>query len=474
MLFEKKEYKNNFLATYYMAAILKATGKDEKAKELFAKNDAELSKYTYNTYGNQSGNFESNVRDLMLYFIVKTKYSKTSTDDLDSIQKEFSKLYSTQDKAVALKAISTYLGSPKKSKMNVNVKVNAKSLTYTKPKVLTVDSVTSSSITLNPNNSNMSYSVELVKNISKELKNELSTTQELSIKREFIDANGAKVDLQNLRQGDKFFSEVTIVNFGKIEDVVVSQRVPACINIINNNIANHEPKFKDENIDLQHKEIRDDRILHFIDLADKKEYSKTLKREISVENISVIYSPLLATSIGECKLPAIITEAMYDTRITDYAKEAHSIVVKDLKASNRSNPSVTTQNIKKDTLAIRAEKLVKKIYTREMNSNNPLEFANYFEYPLAIYFRTKDFTKDELLADKRKYFKEWSKRVYTNITTTIESIDEKKKEVKIKMSFDYSIYNEKKVLTAVSNHLLTVIEKEGKLLVGSVELWKKK
>ena len=111
----------------------------------------------------------------------------------------------------------------------------------------------------------------------------------------------------------------------------MSQRVPACVSIINNNIAEQTAQFKDENIDLQHKEIRDDRILHFIDLADKKEYSKTLKKEISVENITVIYSPLLASSIGECKLPALITEAMYDTRISDYAKEVETVVVKEIK-----------------------------------------------------------------------------------------------------------------------------------------------
>ncbi len=328
MLYEKKEYKGNYLATYYMAAILKATGKDEKAQKLFDKNDNELSKHNYKVQGNQHGNFESKVRDMMLFFIVKTKYAHTSPEDLNNIQKEFSNLYSTQEKAIALKAISTYLGSPKKRKMNVTVKVNGKSLTYTKPKVLAVDKITSSHIVLEPHHANMSYAIELIKNIPKELKNELSKDKELSIKREFIDANGAKIDLNNLHQGDKFFSEVTLSNFEKIDNVVVSQRVPACISIINNNIAGQEPLFKDENINLQNKEIRDDRILHFVDLTNKKEYSKTVKKEIPVENITVIYTALLATHIGECKLPAVITEAMYNTQISDYAKERNTIIIK--------------------------------------------------------------------------------------------------------------------------------------------------
>ncbi|CAA6823229.1 MAG: Alpha-2-macroglobulin [uncultured Sulfurovum sp.] len=476
MLYEKKAYKGNFLATYYMAAILKATGKEEKAQTLFAQNDAELSRYTYKAYGNQTGNFESNVRDMMLYFLVKTKYAQTSADDLDAIQKEFSNLYSTQDKAIALKAISTYLGSPKNSKMNVTLKVNGESSNYTKPIVLTVDKVTNSNIILEPNHSNMSYAIELVKNLPKALKNQLSSQQELSVKREFITANGAKVDLHNLKQGDKFFSKITLVNFGKIANVVVSQRVPACMSIVNNNIGGQEPHFKDENINLQHKEIRDDRILYFIDLAGKKEYSKTLKKEISVENTTLIYSPLLATSIGECKLPAIITEAMYDTRIADYAKESDHVIVQDLNSSTQSSftPNEENETLKKETLAKKAEKFVKKVYIQEMNSNNPLEFSDYFDYPLNIYFRNTNFSKEELLADKRKYFKEWSKRVYTNISTNIESINEKKKKVKVSISFDYKIYNGKKVLTGMSNHLLTVIEKEGKFLVKAIELPKKK
>jgi hypothetical protein len=58
--------------------------------------------------------------------------------------------------------------------------------------------------------------------------------------------------------------------------------------------------------------------------------------------------------------------------------------------------------------------------------------------------------------------------------TSIESIDKDEKKIKIKISFDYKIYNGKKVLVGVSNHLLSVIEKEGEVLVSSVELWKEK
>ncbi|CAA6812552.1 MAG: Alpha-2-macroglobulin [uncultured Sulfurovum sp.] len=472
MLYEKKTYKDDFLATYYMAAILNATGKEEKANKLFIENNAKLANSSYKIYGNQNGNFESNVRDMILYFIIKTKYFNKDASELDAIQKDFSNLYSTQEKALALKAVSTYLGEAKNSKIDVTVKVNDKSLTYKKSKLLAVDKVTSPSIELSPNSSNVSYSIELVKNLPKKLKNELSTQKELSITQAFVNANGAKIDLNNLKQGDKIFSKVTLVNYGKISHVVVNQKIPACLSIINNNISEHEPHFKNENIDLSHKEIQDDRILYFVNLADKKKYSKALKKNISIENRGIIYAPLLVSSIGECKLPATIAEAMYDPRIADHAKVAPSLTVKSLKDTTTPNTPSPKDETVQSTFEQKAESLVKKIYRQEMNSNNPLEFANYFDFPLNIYFRSKNVKKEALLADKRQYFQDWSKRAYSNLITSIEEHHEK--SVKVKVSFDFSIYNGKKTLTGESKHLLTVIEKEGKLLVSSVELWKEK
>jgi len=488
MLYEKKIYKKHFLATFYMAAILKTTGESSKAQKLFESNSYELSRYAYKTYGNRTGNFESNVRDMMLHFIIKTKYFNKSAKDLIAIQKEFPNLYSTQTKAVALKAISTYLGQPKNSKLDVTISINGTNINYQKPQVISIEHINTHTILLNPNNVAMSYSVELVKDIEKPIHNTINNKKELSIKREFINEHGESINLKSLKQGDKLFSKITIVNYGKINHVVVNQKVPACFEIINNNIKEKKAHFKDENINQEHKEIRDDRILHFLNLRKQEEWSSSLQKYVLQGNRGVFYSPLIATSIGECKLPAVIAEAMYDTRINDYAKETKEVIVYELNSSKlqakkqkikQKKPTIPTLNakkpkVKKMTLSDKAEKLIKEIYTREMNSNNPLEFTEFFQFPLSIYFRTKDFTKDELLKDKRKYFKEWSKRVYTNMETVVENKDEKKKEIKVKISFDYKIYNGQKVLTGKSNHLLTVVEKDKKLIVTAVELWKKK
>ena len=466
LLYEQGIYKKHFLATLYMSAILKMQGDDEKAEKLFAKNDVELSKYAYKTYGEQSGNFESNVRDMMLHFIVKTKYFNKDKRDLTALQNEFEHLYSTQERAIALKAISTYLGKPSSSKLNVTLNINGQTSNYTKPITMKFDNVTNNAIELNPNGLAMSYTIELVKHLPKSPKNSLSTNKKLSIEREFIDAKGKAVDLQNLVQGKKIFSKVTIANYGKIKHVVVNQRIPACMQIVNNHIKNNEAHFKDKNIELEHREILDDRVLHFINLKNKSKWNKALKKDISVENRGIIYMPLMVTTLGECRLPAVIVEAMYDPRINDYAKEANSISVK----ASSTTSSTATPKAKLDTS--KAEALVKELYIKEMNSNNPLEFVKYFEFPLPVYFRSKNFTKEALLKDKTIYFKNWTKRVYSNIETKVQSVDIKNKSVKVGISFDYKLYNGKKVLKGVSKHLLTVVQKDDKMVVTVVELWK--
>jgi len=308
----------------------------------------------------------------------------------------------------------------------------------------------------------------LVKHLPKAIKNELSTNKELSIKREFIDEDGNTINLQELKQGQNIFSKITLVNYGKIEHVVINQRIPACLTIVNNNISGQQPRFKNENITFENHEIRDDRILDFVNLPKKEEWNRGLQKNIIKENRGVLYAPLIVTTVGECQLPAVITEAMYDTRINDYAKSTQSIRVID---SALKTPHITS---KKSTLNQKAKALVKELYTKEMNSKNPLEFANFFEFPLAIYFRNKDFTKEKLLQDKRNYFKTWTKRIYTNMKTSVEEENPTKNEVKVKIRFDYQLNNGEKVLKGTSRHLLTVVEKSGKLKVTAVEIWKEK
>jgi uncharacterized protein YfaS (alpha-2-macroglobulin family) len=458
MLYEKGIYKKDSLSTYYMAAILKMQGQKKKANKLYKENDKALSTYVTNNKQYYYGNFGSDVRNMLLHFTIKSKYFNKSAKDLETIQKEFSKLYSTQTKAVALKAVSTYLNKPSSSKIEVDVTVNGQQKHYSKPQLISFDKVKGSAVSINPTKNALAYSVEFSKNIEKSLKNSLGN-YELSIKREFIDEAGNEVDLQNFKQGDKFYAKVTIKNYDKIDNVVVSQRIPACFSIVNNNIKELKARYKDENINLEHKEIRDDRVLHFVNLPKSNNGRK-----------GTLYTPLIASSIGECKLPAVITEAMYDTRIHDYAKQSKHVVVKAL--NTKKPKKIVILPVKKVAFKLRAEALVKELYTLEMSSQKATDFLYFYAYPLKKYFAKTEVSKNKILQDRKKYFQDFKKRTYSNIETHILSSDENQTVVNI--SFDYKIDNGKKALTGTSKHQLTVIEVNGETCVSEIILNKKK
>lgn len=456
MLLEKKFYKKHFLSTLYMSAILKIQGRDKEAKEIYKSVPYTLNSYSQKGYGNRSDNFESHNRDMLLHFIIKSQYFNKETKDLATIQRSLDELHSTQEKAVALKAISIYLGKPKNSKLSVVLKLNKEKIKFTEPENIAIESIMSNSISLTPKSGAMSYNIELVKHLPKALKNQLSPTKELSIMREFIDEQNQTLNLSALKQGDKIYSKVTIANIGKVNSVVVNQRIPACLNIVNNNIQSTIERFKDININQEYKEIRDDRVLNFLSLPKKTKRESITQSNIIVQNRGVIFTPLIVTTKGECKIPAVITEAMYDTQINDYAKETNTITVGSISPNK--------------TLESRGKKIVKSLYYKEMQHNNPNEFIELFHYPVETYYRIKNATKEDILKDKQSYFSKWRERTYSGIKLNTVSVDHKRKEVKIKITFEYRLKNGEKELKGVSKHLLTLREIGRKLLITRVEL----
>ncbi len=327
MLYEQGLYKKHFLATYYMSAILKMQGKVDEANRLFNEKSRDLAHYALKPYQDTSGNFESNVRDMLLHFMIKSQYFNKEANDLVIIQREFPHLYSTQTKAVALKAISLFLGKPENSTLNVKVGINGTTTTYVNPITVVIDKLKSKTIDLTPQKGAMSYNVELIKHLEKPLKNKLSSTQKLSIMREFIDEHNQTVNLNTLHQGDTIYAKITLANYGEINNVVVNQRVPACLSIVNNAISNQKNKFSDVNIEQGYREIRDDRVLNFMNLKKKELYNKQLKRDVIQENRSILYTPLMVTTQGECQVPAVIVEAMYDSQINDYARDVKQLII---------------------------------------------------------------------------------------------------------------------------------------------------
>jgi uncharacterized protein YfaS (alpha-2-macroglobulin family) len=272
------------------------------------------------------GGYTTMSRDMALVLYLNSAYFDKNPADFDTMQQRLDKLYSTHEKAMALKAIDAYLEGKDSQKMNVNVNVDNQSKLYIKPTVIEIENLQSNHLKIEPISGVANYSVEIYKHLPQEIKNRLYPIQSINIKRDFVDAGGKIVDFFNLKQGDRVYSKLTIANETELQNMLINHRIPACMEIDNMRLGkNINAKFKNENITLTKSDIRDDRVLYFANLPaptpDNNQGSVPM-------NYATLYTPLVITTKGECQLPAIVIEAMYDSRISDYAKESDSVRVK--------------------------------------------------------------------------------------------------------------------------------------------------
>ncbi|MFK5977147.1 MAG: alpha-2-macroglobulin family protein [Sulfurovum sp.] len=465
LLYDKKIYKGYYISWYYMSAIFKSIGYEELSKDIYRgvsniKLD-ELKNVNYKHTG-----FSSESRDMFLIFYLNTKHFYSSKNDFETVKRQFTKLYSTHDKAMALRAISEYLGEAINDKMSVELLHNNTKTTYVESVVFT-DDIWDNDIYIKPLSGVVNYSVEVYKPLPRVIKNELLDYEALSISREFIDINGDRVDLQNLQQGAKIYSEVTILNNEKIANVVLNQRIPACMDIVNSRVSKSKNRsFNDKNLKLNHKDIRDDRVLFFIELQKPKRASKI--KNFTKPNITTIYTPLIVTTVGECHLPAVTIEAMYDSRLNDYAKESETIVVK-------SKKDIDTINLAQKPIKITSKYLkdkVREYYMLEASSLNPDDFVEYFHYPITRYFNERGVSREYMLDDKAEYNREWRYKKYDIKDIKIINKNIQAKIYRVKITFGYKLKNSKgKSIKGVSTHLVTFREIKGKLLIDKIEIF---
>lgn len=465
MLYDKKVYEKYYISWYYMSAIFKSLGEDKLAKQIYAGlRDIKLSELKDVVY-NHTG-FSSESRDMFLIFYLNTKHFYSSKGDFDIVKRQFKKLYSTHEKALALRAIGEYIGEAKEQKMSVELVHNNSKTTYTKSVAFT-DGVWDSDVYINPLSGVVNYSIEVYKPLPRVIKNELLEYAKLSISREFIDINGDIVDLKNLQQGSKIYSKVSILNNEKIDNVLLNQRIPACMDIVNSRVTkSSNAKFVDKNLYLNYKDIRDDRLLYFMNMPKPKK-SKTIK-DMTIPNITTIYTPLIVTTIGECKLPALTIEAMYDSRLSDYAKQTDSVVVKSKDDITKKSLSIAPIKITDSYI----KNLAREYYMLEASSANPNDFIKYFNYPITRYFNHKITSKDEMLEDKANYNKEWPHRSYDIKDIEIVNKNLSAKVYRVKITFGYKLKNPKgKTIKGVSLHLITFREIKGRLLIDKIEIF---
>jgi uncharacterized protein YfaS (alpha-2-macroglobulin family) len=327
MLYDNEIYKDYYISWYYMSIIYQTLGMHDLSNQIYAKvKNIRLSSFKEQNFSNVYGGYTTMSRDMALVLYLNAKYFSKNHNDFDTLQRRLGKLYSTHEKAIALKAIDAYLDGKGSKKMDVNVVVNQKSKIYKQPAIQEFARLNDLAIKVEPFSGVANYSVEVYKHLPKAVKNSLYPVREVNIKRDFIDINGNSVDILDLKQGETIFSQLTITNRNAYKNMIINQRIPACFEIDNMRLnKNKNTHFKNKNIYITNTDIRDDRVLYFANLY-KATKSNTLGQ--SSINEAIIYTPLTVTTKGECTLPAVVIEAMYDSRISDYAKQSDIVSVK--------------------------------------------------------------------------------------------------------------------------------------------------
>ncbi len=131
----------------------------------------------------------------------------------------------------------------------------------------------------------------------------------LVVRREYLNIAGEPVDPMNLVQGQTIVCRILLTsNVGRVKDVVISDLVPAGLEIENPRLSrdggypwiNQDQARYDGRLAVENLDIRDDRLLLFTSANSKK--------------LSFYYS-LRAVTAGEFTWPQVRAEAMYDPEV---------------------------------------------------------------------------------------------------------------------------------------------------------------
>ncbi len=304
-MYDNKLYQGSLPSFYMMAYVLKKAKMDSEAGHVLK----QAYDYKFKPSKRNHWSFYSDIKDksFALYLLVK-HFGKNQTSDrlFSTITREFKNLYSTQDKAFVLRAINEYY-KDYKGKEN-RFALTTQNIDEIYSYKANIDGVLSkNSVKIGPLNDWVSYSFSVYAYLPKKVLHE-QTNKDLDIYRIFVDENNKEIDLANLKLGQQIYSKITIKSLEDLYNIAIVEQIPSCFEFSDERIS----RFKSDKLDF--KDIRDDRAMMFLELKAKKE--------------KVFYTPITASVKGNCLLPPILAEAMYDERIKDYDLQIKSLSVK--------------------------------------------------------------------------------------------------------------------------------------------------
>lgn len=294
-LYDNKIYANDYLSGVLMSYILHNAGLINELESVQSKNimpvNISLDDLAYAMYYTQKMGLENS--QLKQRLINLLGFAKN-----------------THQKALVLRAFSQ-IGSDEKPKFSLNFGENKQNFEQNLDEIYqnlgTFDLISQSEIY---------YLIDAYDYVALAPKSDFDSQKPLSIKRNFINSNGEKINLNSLKIGDIVYSDTEIYAKSHMQNVVLDEQISSCFEAINPRLnPNALPKANFRGIRLDYQDIKDERVLSFFGgFGDEK--------------IHHIYTPYRVVMSGECVLPAIKIENMGDESMSDYAWEMPKFNIK--------------------------------------------------------------------------------------------------------------------------------------------------
>ena len=306
---ESKHLSND--ARWRLAAAYALAGKKNVAEQLMrtANVDFKPERYNYYTYGSPFRNRSMALETMVIMGDPKQRTLAVSlAKDLSS-----QRWYSTQETSYGLLAMAKMVTKNGGKAMELSFTQNGKSTTLKTDRSIAQRDLPltmgGNSVTVTNAQGNVVY-VTLIQQGKLPLGDELSEQRNLSLKAQFLNGEGAAMDVSKLRQGTEITALVTVTNVSKdyVDNIALSQIFPSGWEIVNTSFTDLGGGASGT---ARYTDIRDDRVNFYFDLKSKK--SKTFRVKLN------------ASYLGTYYLPGAQSEAMYDN--TYYARNKGQWVV---------------------------------------------------------------------------------------------------------------------------------------------------
>ncbi|WP_027723218.1 alpha-2-macroglobulin family protein [Maridesulfovibrio zosterae] len=305
---EQKTAAMDKLSLTMLAGAFAASGDMAAYHELISAKPAKLA-------GQDKDNqFSSPVRDMALELLIRMESDRTD-DAIVKLAGKLSNLMAdtgknvTQDNALGFLALGTFFAQTKSATFpSGRIMSNGKELASfnrngTAHVTVTGDKQLSIELDSAPKDGTSIWAINT--RAVPELESWKPYSKGLVIKREFLTREGEPLDVSSIRQGQLVAMRTTVTSSGtSVANTVTNCLLPSGLEPENNKLASREdlPWIQNGNVQADHVDIRDDRILVFSDISDKG----------SVEQVTL----LRAVTRGEFKIPPAQVEAMYDPSVS--------------------------------------------------------------------------------------------------------------------------------------------------------------